>query len=69
MDLTVGDIISTQTINAGEFQGITKEVLAGLDMEMAKVYESAKDITHYLPLKELEKGGKTSLKRILRKKS
>ena len=33
MDLTVGDIISTQTINAGEFQGITKEVLAGLDMD------------------------------------
>lgn len=67
MDLTVGDIISTQTINAGEFQGITKEVLAGLDMEMAKVYESAKDITHYLPLKELEKAEKLPSKEYFEK--
>ena len=67
MDLTVGDIISTQTINAGEFQGITNEVLAGMTMEMAKVYESAKDITHYLPIKELEKAEKLPSKEYFEK--
>ena len=58
MDLNVGDIISTQHINAGEFQGLTTEKMAGMTLEMWKVYESAKDITHYLPLKDLEEAEK-----------
>ena len=67
MELNVGDIISTEFINAGEFLGYTTESLGGMEMKMGKVYESAKDMTHYIPLKTLETVEKLPSKELFEK--